>query len=150
MLQSLKRQSRAGYSFAKINSCTYRIDRPNKLGVGWLMEVAWPGGSRQRWIARIGNRGSEPLALDATKQAAATMLNERGKAEPRDWIAELNRIAANEVGRAVMTQERRRWPLDLVGGARRGSMHVEGKLRDSILETELKFLEDDAAYEAAA
>ena len=89
--------------------------------------------------------GSEPLALDAAKQAAATMLNERGKAEPRDWIAELNRIAANEVGRAVMTQERRRWPLDLVGGARRGSMHVEGKLRDSILETELTFLEDDAA-----
>ena len=27
---------------------------PFQRGVGWLMEVAWPGELRQRWVARIG------------------------------------------------------------------------------------------------
>src|SRR5262245_940454 len=47
-LQTLKRQSVTGFSFAKINSCTYRLDRPGKLGGGWLMESS-AGGSPQRW-----------------------------------------------------------------------------------------------------
>ena len=50
-LQTLKRQSVGAFTFSKTNSCTYRLDRPNKLGAGWLMEVAWPGGARQRWVA---------------------------------------------------------------------------------------------------
>src|SRR5678809_1003372 len=45
-LQSLKRQSVGRFSFARINSCTYRLDRPGKLGAGCLMEVGWPGGAR--------------------------------------------------------------------------------------------------------
>jgi hypothetical protein len=53
-LQSLKRASIAGIAFAKLDSITYRIDRPSKRGVGWLMEVAWPGEAGQRWVARVG------------------------------------------------------------------------------------------------
>ena len=60
-LQSLKRRSVGVPTFAKINSCTYRVDSPKKNGAGWLMEVAWPGGARQRWVARVGDRASEPL-----------------------------------------------------------------------------------------
>ena len=66
------------------------------------MEVGWPGGARQRWIARVGNRASEPLTLDEAKRAAVAMLRERKETEPRDWIAELNKIAAAEIDRVAM------------------------------------------------
>ena len=137
-LQSLKRQSVGRFSFARINSCTYRLDRPGKLGAGWLMEVGWPGGARQRWIARVGNRASEPLPLDEAKRAAVAMLRERKETEPRDWIAELNKIAAAEVDRVDWRQERKQWPRDLVGAeSRPGSMQIDRKLRDAILDAEL-------------
>ena len=90
-------QSVGAVTFAKVNSCTYRVGTRNKRAAGWLMEVAWPGGSRQRWVARVGDRASEPLSLEEAKQAAIAFLRERGKVKPRDFIAELNQIAANEV-----------------------------------------------------
>jgi hypothetical protein len=136
-LRRLKRQSVGGFSFARINSCTFRLDRPGKLSAAWLMEVSWPG-ARQRWISRVGNRVSEPLPLDAAKRAAVAIFRERGKAEPHHWIADLNRIAAAEVDRAGRMQERRQWPRDLVGAeSRPGSMHIDDKLRDAILDAEL-------------
>ncbi|MBK5197746.1 MAG: hypothetical protein JJE37_05630 [Methyloceanibacter sp.] len=132
-LQSLRKASIAGIAFVKINSITYRIDRPSKRGVGWLMEVAWPGETRQRWVARIGNQASEPLPLEEAKRAAAAMLHNRAKAE-RDWIRELNQIAAIEVDRTVIQRERRKWPVDLMGGRQRGP--VDPYLRQAILDTE--------------
>ena len=42
-LQDLKRQSVGHFTFARINSGTIRVDGANKRGVGWLMEVGWPG-----------------------------------------------------------------------------------------------------------
>ena len=42
-LQSLKRRSVGVPTFAKINSCTYRMDSPKNNGAGWLMEVAPQG-----------------------------------------------------------------------------------------------------------
>ena len=58
-LHTLRKQSLGAITFCKINSVTYRIDRRTKNGVGWLMEVAWPGESRQRWVAGVGDRASE-------------------------------------------------------------------------------------------
>jgi hypothetical protein len=137
-LQSLKRRSVGRFSFARINPGTYRLDRPGKLSAGWLMKVGWPGGARQRWIARVGNRASEPLPLDEAKRAAVAMLRERSATEPHDWIAELNKIAAAEVHRAWMMQERKQWPRDLVGAeSRPDSMPIDRKLRDAILNAEL-------------
>jgi hypothetical protein len=49
-LRRVKMQSVGSVTFAKINSCTYRVDTRNKRAAGWLMEVAWPGESRQRWL----------------------------------------------------------------------------------------------------
>src|SRR6476620_4076602 len=77
-LQSLKRQSVGRFSFTRINSCTYRLDQTHKLGAGWLMEVT-PKGSRQRWVARVGNRASEPVTLEEAKRADVAMLRERSK-----------------------------------------------------------------------
>jgi hypothetical protein len=137
-LQSLKRQSVGRFSFARINCCTYRLDRPGKLGAGWLMEVGWPGGARQRWIARVGNRASEPLPLAEAKRAAVAMLRERNEMEPRDWIAELNKIAAAEFDRVALLKERKQWPRNLVGAqSRPGSVRLDRKLRDAILDAEL-------------
>jgi hypothetical protein len=136
-LQTLKKQSRGEITFAKISSCTIRVDRRSKKSVGWLMEVAWPGGSRQRWVARVGDRGSEPLPLEEAKQAAIEFLRERGKAEARDFIAELDQIAANEVDRGVLQRERRKWPLIVMGGRQRTPcMTIEPGLRETILEVE--------------
>jgi hypothetical protein len=129
-LRSLKRQSVGVVTFAKINSITIRMDSPGKKGAGWLMEVAWPGGVRPRWVVRVGDRSSEALPLDAAKQAAVAFLRERGKVEPR---VALNQIAANEVDRATLQQERRRWPIDLINGRRRGFVEQ----REAIIAAEL-------------
>ena len=138
-LQSLKRQSVGVPSFAKINSCTYRLDRPEQIGAGWLMDVgtAW-GGRRADGLheSEIGQVNRCHLA--EAKWAAVAMLSERGEAEPRDWIAELNKIAAAEVDRVALTQVRKQWPRDLVGArSRPGSMQIDAKLRDAILDAEL-------------
>jgi hypothetical protein len=88
----------------------------------------------------VGNRASEPLALDEAKRASVAKLRERGQAEPRDLIAELNRIAAAEVDRAAfaaLTQSRKQWPRNLVGGSRRGSMQIDRAQRNAILNAEV-------------
>ena len=136
-LQSLKRQSVGRFSFARLNSCTYRLDRPGKLGAGWLMEVGWPGRARQQCIARVGLRASEPLALVESKRAAVAMLRERKEFEPRDLIAAINQSAANEVDRDALMKDRKRTPRDLLGGSRRGSMQIDRLLRDEIFDTEV-------------
>jgi hypothetical protein len=133
-LRTLQKQSRGDFTFHRINSATYQIDRPDK-------RAAWPGGARQRWIARDGNRASEQLPLGEAKKAAVVLLRERGKTEPRDWIPELNQAAANEVDRL----QRKYWPVDLLGGERRGTKAVERELRAAILETEMGFIGDPAA-----
>ena len=68
---------------------------------------------------------------------AVAMLRERGRAEPRDWIAQLNRIAAAEADHVALMQGRKRTPLDLLGGSRRGSMQIDRVERDTILNAEL-------------
>jgi len=42
-LRRVKMQSVGSMTFAKVNSCTYRVDTRNKRAAGWLMEVAWAG-----------------------------------------------------------------------------------------------------------
>ncbi len=73
----------------------------------------------------MGNWASEPLPLKEAKRAAVAMLRERGKVEPRDWIADLNKIAATEIDRVALAKKRKQWPRDLVGGGSHpGSMQV--------------------------
>jgi hypothetical protein len=128
-------QSVGAVTFAKVNSCTYRVGTRNKRAAGWLMEVAWPG--RQRWVARVGNRSSKPSPLEDAKRDAVAMLRERGKVKPRDFIAELNQIAANEVGGAVLAQERKRWPVNIMGGGAAPRGAVDSAMRKAMLSTEV-------------
>jgi hypothetical protein len=143
-LQNLKRRSVGVPTFAKINSCTYRVDSPKKSGAGWLMEVAWPGGARQRWVARGGDRASELLVLGEAKRAAVVMLRERRKLEPTNWIAELNRAAAAEVDHVALATKHKQRPLDLVGGHPRcvRCIGISGDLRNAILDAELQLTDE--------
>ena len=147
-LRSLKRQSVGHFTFCKINSVTYRIDRQGKNGVGWLMEVAWPGETRQRWLARVGDRAREPLPLGQANAAAKTLLTTKGKPEACDSLRELDQIAADEVDQAYWTREKRTWPLDLIGGQRHAEkqplMIIERGLRQAILDTERVLIDDEA------
>jgi hypothetical protein len=152
-LQRLRKASIAGVAFERINSATIRIDQPHKKAVGWLMEVAWPAETKkQRWVACVGNHRSEPLPLEGAKTAAKSLLSTKGKAEPRDWIKELNQIATNEVDRAYWAKEKRKWPIDLMGGQRHGKkqppMGVKPELRQAILDTERIVRDDEPASNA--
>ena len=98
-LQTYKRLARDGHAFAAVNAVTYRIDARNKRGAGWLMQVG------SRWIARVRNRASRPLPLEAAKRAGLEMVRNRSKGEPvTDPIGALNLAAAAEIDRvfAVM------------------------------------------------
>jgi hypothetical protein len=130
------RGGKSVFSFTKINSSSYRLDSPNKRGVGWLLEVAWAGGSRQRWVARVGDRASDHLLLDQAKRAGVEIMRKRGKVESRDWIKQLNQIAANEVEPAALAPVRKQWPLDLMGG-RAGAWPLDPGMRNAILSDEL-------------
>jgi hypothetical protein len=91
---------------------------------------------KQRWVACVGDHRSAPLTVDETKTAARSLLNTKVRAEPRDWIEELNQIAANEVDRAEIARQRRKWPVDLMGGKRGKLNEEERQLRQVILDTE--------------
>jgi len=149
-LQRLRKASIAGIAFERSNSVTIRIDQPHKKAVGWLMEVAWPAETRkQRWVACVGDHRSEPLTLDETKAAARSLLSTKVRAEPRDWIEELNQIAANEVDRAEIARQRRKWPVDLMGGKRGKLNEEERQLCQVILDTERVLTDEDKAASEA-
>jgi hypothetical protein len=65
---------------------------------------------------------------------------------PTDWIAKLSQAAANEIDRAYWTREKRKWPVDLIGGARhsarRPTLTIDSKLRQTIRNTE-RIVKDD-------
>jgi len=117
------------------------------------MEVAWPGGARQRWIARVGNRASEQLPLGEAKKAAVVLLRQRGKTEPQGWIPEPNQAAADEVDRVARQKARRQAPVEVIGGGKQlpGRMElVFGFLKPheiirNVLETEIGFIGGPAA-----
>jgi hypothetical protein len=102
--------------------------------LGYVMEI-WPG----KWVARVRNVISLPSSLTRAKQAALDLYRSRG--EPKDWIKHLNQIVAKEIDRAVIQRERRRWPVDVMGGhrhvAKRPTFPIDPKLRQAILDTEL-------------
>jgi hypothetical protein len=94
-----------------------------------------------RWVARVRNRRSNPLPLGAAKKAAIELYRSKDKGEIKElnqWIKELNQLAANEVERAVIQRERRKWPVDLMGGNQRGA--VDPELRQAILDAEIGFI----------
>ena len=93
----------------QINTGSGRASR----ALGCVTEVL-PG----RWMARVGNLGSDLLPFGAAKQEAIRLYGCREKGAS-DWIGELNLRTAAEIDRAWLAKERRKAPIDLMGGGRR-------------------------------
>lgn len=80
------------------------------------MDIGWPADAGGKWIARVGNRSSEPLPLDEVKRVSAEMLNELARGEPFDCIARLNQLSANAVEQVVIERvkrQRKQWPIEI-------------------------------------
>ena len=77
---------------------------------------------------------------------------ETGSYKPTNWIEKLNQRDANEIDRAYWTREGRKWPVDLMGGAgdsaRRPTLTVDPKLRQTILDTEQLHKDDEPTRHA--
>src|SRR5262245_20605009 len=71
---------------------------------------------------------------------------ETGCYKPTKWIEKLNQRDAHDIDEAYWLCEKRKWPVDLMGGARhsarRPTLTVDPKLRQTILDTE-RLLKDD-------
>jgi hypothetical protein len=133
-LHDLKMASRGQLTFERINSVTIRVDSRNKRSIAWLMEVAWPGGARQRWVARVGRSASEPMTLDTAKREVDLMLRDRARGESP---ADLDLIAAYEVDRAERRKAIKRPPTDLMGAKTWRHTPIDSALRKAILEAEV-------------
>jgi hypothetical protein len=116
-------------------------DDPDYITVNHACRIV--GGHEKPISAATYYRGVKAGRLPAPEHptpgvSRIAMLRERGKVEPRDWIAHLNKIAATEIDRVALATKRKQWPRDLVGSeSRPGSMQMDAKLRDAILDAEL-------------
>jgi hypothetical protein len=88
-------------------------------------------------MARVRNLGSELLSFGAAKQEAIRLYCCRDKGT-MDWIRQLNLRAAAEINRTALASEKRKTPVDLIGGKRQG--HIDPKIRATVLEAEIGFL----------
>jgi hypothetical protein len=129
-------------SFQKLNSVTWKLtdgvqintgSGRNSRALGYVMEV-FSG----RWMARVGNLGSDLLSFGAARQEAIRFYRCRDKGT-MDWIHELN-LRAAEMNRAALASDKRKTPVDLIGGQRHGL--IDPKIRAAVLEVEVGFLTD--------
>jgi len=106
---------------------------------------------------RAGTSGRRRRRLEASDKVPATLvagnfrngvfsLIETGCCKPTNWIEKLNQRDAHDIDQAYWLCEKRKWPIDLMDGARhstrRPTLTVDPKLRQSILDTE-QLLKDD-------
>lgn len=118
------------FQVEKVNARTWRVSSHTRKGLAWLMGIGCG-----LWIARRGDRRSEPLEFSQARAEALAMASDpkRGT-EVADPIRELNQATAEALDRDAINRQRRKWPVDLMGGNCRGA--VDPKLRQSILDTE--------------
>ena len=115
-------ESQGAYKGSKNTRRTKALQSLRRASVSGTAIQAGRGladGSHRRVSAEMGCQGWRPskraTAPRGAKAAAKVLITTKGKAEPRDWIQELDQIAANEVDRAVIERQRRQWPINLMG-----------------------------------
>ena len=127
--------------FERQNSVTYKLTDGQQVNtgggraarvLGYVMEVL-PGG----WMTRVRNLGSDLLSFGAAKQEAIRLYRCREK-RTSDWIRELNLRTAAEIDRASLAKERRKAPIDLMGGGKRwpNPVHADLAIIRNIIEVE--------------
>src|SRR6185437_8319187 len=76
-----------------------------------------------------GTKGSRRRRLEASDKLRGSLVagsfrngdfssSKTGCYRPTNWIEELNQAVANEIDQSYWTREKRRWPVDVMGGAR--------------------------------
>ena len=126
----LEKQNRLTYKLTDGVQGSGRASR----ALGCVMEVL-PG----RWMARVRNLGGDLLSFGAAKQEAVRLYRCRDKGTI-DWICQLNLRVAAEISRTALASDKRKTPVDLIGGERQG--HVDPKIRATVLDAEIGFLMD--------
>ena len=101
-------------------------------------------GRRKRRLEASDNVPGRVVAGSVRKGDFSSI--ETGCYGPTNWIEELNQAAAHEIDQAYWNREKRKWPVDVMGGARHNTLRltltVDPKLRQTIIETE-RLLKDD-------
>jgi hypothetical protein len=107
-----------------------------------------------------GTKGRRKKRLEASDKLPGTLVAgsfrngefssiKPGAYRPTNWIEILNQHDANQIDRAYWTREKRKRPVDLMGGARhsarRSTLTVDAKLRLTILDTEQLLKDDEQA-----
>jgi len=107
---------------------------------------------------RAGTKGRRRRRLEASDKLSGRVVAGRVRngafssidprsCRPTDWIEKLNQAGAHEIDTAYWISEKRKWPLDLMGGARhrdrRPAFTTEPKLRQTIIETEWLLIDDE-------
>ena len=107
---------------------------------------------------RAGTKGRRKRRLEASDklkgtQVAGSFRNgdfssiKTGCCRPPNWIEKLNQRDANGIDQAYWTREKRKWPVDLMGGNRhhtkKPTLAIDPKLRQAILDTERLLREDE-------
>jgi len=127
--------------FEKQNRLTYKLTDGVQINtgsgrasraLGYVMEIS-PG----RWMARVRSLGSDLLSFGAAKQEAIRLYRCRNKGTI-DWICQLNLRVAAEINKTALASNKRKTPVDLIGGERQG--HVDPKIRATVLDAEIGFL----------
>jgi len=110
---------------------------------------------RERFKA--GTKGRRKRRLEASDNLLGSLVaasfrngdfssSETGCCRPANWIEKLNQAVANEIDQAYWIREKRRWPVDVMGGARhrarRPTFSVALRLHQTVIETE-RLLKDD-------
>jgi hypothetical protein len=104
---------------------------------------------RERFKA--GTTGRRKRRLEASDKLSDTLVAgsfrnedfssiETGSYRPTNWIEKLNQQVANQIDQAYWTREKRKWPIDVMGGHRHESksltLTIDSKLRRAIIDTE--------------
>jgi hypothetical protein len=75
-----------------------------------------------------------PLAEPGKKPVRLYRCRDKGTI---DWIRELSLRVAAEINRTALASNKRKTPVDLIGGERQG--HVDPKIRATVLDAEIWF-----------
>jgi hypothetical protein len=112
-----------------------------------------------------GTKGRRKRRLEASDKLPATLVagSFRKRAfssietecyKPTNWIEKLNQRDAHDIDQAYWLCEKRKWPVDLMGGARhstrRPTLTVGPKLRQAIIDTEHLIRNDELTLKAIA
>ena len=98
-LQCLKQRSIGRFAFTPINTITWRIDAPKKLGAAWVIDIGSPVGVSPTWLARCRNMMHGPHAFKEAKAVAVAMAKGEARGDVLlDPIRLLNYLQAGLIG----------------------------------------------------